>query len=181
MIVLVTVNAHHFPQLIFILMAIFLEAIKQGIQVINLLGPHELLLIDADSIDNSRLILLNDCTCSMAGHTLTYECVVVGGGTTVWQGSALNCLSDTRFLLRHSQFDSGITDKECNNGSIVARSVRVVDDSYISQLNVTVRPEMNNKTVECLYDDGTMTALIGISTVTITTGTVVNSHNECSY
>ena len=124
----------------------------------------------ADSITISELLLLNESNCICPGQTLTYECVVEGGGTTVWQGSALNCLSDTRFLLRHSQFDSGITDKECNNGSIVAHSVRVVDDSYISQLNVKVSPEMNNKTVECLYDDGTMTALIGISTVTITTG-----------
>ena len=91
-----------------------------------------------------------------SGDLLTFTCVAIGAGSTVWRGSAfMRCHgSNTKDIsLRHTQFNS--LDKPrgfCNNGAIVACAVGVDGDNYTSQLNVTVSPEMNNKTVECVHE-----------------------------
>jgi hypothetical protein len=75
----------------------------------------------------------------------------MGGIATVWQGTAFQCANvNDEIILRHSQFGEpynliGI----CNNGAIVAQALGVVNNSYISQLNVTASLELNNTTVEC--------------------------------
>ena len=58
---------------------------------------------------------------------------------------------------------------ECNNGAITGRGVRNHDDAFTSQLNVSVIRSLEGKTVECVYDNGTTTA-IGSSSIIITTG-----------
>ena len=57
--------------------------------------------------------------------------------------------------MRHSRFEdepgiSGI----CNDGEVIAYSIESTkfNNNYISQLNVTVSPEMHNGTVECIQD-----------------------------
>ena len=113
----------------------------------------------------------NDPGCLCPGYTVTYQCSVVGGGTTVWQGTAFQCSGLNSFiLLRHSKFNA--SEKaygECNNGAIVARAIGVLDNYYTSQLNVTLSPEMNNRTVECVYDNGTET-IVGSAVLAFTTG-----------
>ena len=99
----------------------------------------------------------------------SYECTVVGGGFTEWQGSALAC--ESRLSLRHSQFKYGTAREECNNGAVVVRAIGETDDNFTSQLNLTVSPDMNNKSVECIYNNGTTRTIVGISTLIITTGT----------
>ena len=42
----------------------------------------------------------------------------------------------------------------CNNGAIVARSLTADGNHYISQLNVTVTPDILGSTIECGYDNG---------------------------
>ena len=101
-----------------------------------------------------------------SGDLVTFNCVVVGGGTTIWKGSAFpECGSNNRneISLRHTQFNS---DSEslpvgvCNNGAIAARAIGVDGDNYTSQLNMTVNAEMNNRTVECVYEYNFTTLVI---------------------
>ena len=113
---------------------------------------------------------LSECVCP--GKELRLECTVVGGGSTVWRGTAFDhtCRSDG-IVLRHSQFESGVKGF-CNNGMITGRNVnRTFDDpnsTYISQLTIQLplRNDTNNtleegKTVECIYDDGHHEMIIG--------------------
>ena len=81
------------------------------------------------------------------------------GDATVWKGSAFDCMqSMNEIVLIHSSFESNINSSsvaagKCNNGSIHAHSVRVEDNYYTSQLNLTVTANMIGKTVECVYDN----------------------------
>ena len=89
---------------------------------------------------------------SCPGDVLTTECTTMGGGVTVWRGTAFQCARN-EIALRHSQFGGSYNyTASCNNGAIVARALGVVNDSYISQLSVTVSLELNNTTVECWHD-----------------------------
>ena len=112
----------------------------------------------------------NECgTC--LGHQLLYECITVGTiGTTVWKGSAFQCPDNgNNVLLSHRQFSSGTMDA-CNNGAIVGRSIRAVNNCYISQLNVTVSASMNGQTIQCFYNNESREIEIGIETITIREG-----------
>ena len=65
----------------------------------------------------------------------------MGGGATVRQGAAFQCHCNNHesISLQHSQFrESEKFEGSCNNGAIVAWVLAVVNNSYISQLNVTV-------------------------------------------
>ena len=94
--------------------------------------------------------------CVCPGDDLTYECTVVGAGSTVWTGSAFSCsTSNNEITLLHSRFSSTQGDYgSCNNGDIVARSLSVEGNNYTSQLNVTVTYDTAGKTIMCLYSDG---------------------------
>ena len=99
---------------------------------------------------------------SCPGDVLTTECAIIGGGATAWLGTAFQCdSSHDEIILLHSQFGGPYnTIGSCNNGKIVAQALGVVNNSYISQLNVTVSPEFNNTTVKCWYDNGTTLTVI---------------------
>ena len=111
---------------------------------------------------------ISGCVCP--GDILTYECTVMGAGTTVWAGNAFNCPSyDNEISLLHSRFMSdNVYYHTCNNGAIVARSLSVDGNNYTSQLNVTVTPETIGKTIECHYDDGRFVYTRFSSTISIT-------------
>ena len=91
---------------------------------------------------------------SCPGDVLTTECAIMGGGVTVWHGTAFQCDSNNRefISLQHSQFvESNKPEGACSNGAIVAQALGVVNDSYISQLSVTASLKLNNTTVECIH------------------------------
>ena len=121
----------------------------------------------------------NHSNCICPGNTLAFVCSVTGGAATVWKGSVFNCHGN-EILLRHAigSEASGM----CNNGAVVASAIEFTNTSYISQLNVTVSPEMHNGTVECIQDSFNETS-IGSCTLTIATGknryTIVSSSNCC--
>ena len=87
----------------------------------------------------------------------------MGNGTTLWEGTAFDCPSTmNEIILRHSQFSMpGGTSKGCNHRAIMGRSLRVENNHYTSQLNVTVSASLNNKTVQCVHnsDRGTSTVV----------------------
>ena len=110
---------------------------------------------------------------SCLGDILTIECAIMGGGATVWQGTAFQCDNNLDIIdLRHSQFrGSQKPEGTCNNGAIVARAIGVVNDSYVSVLNVTVSSELNNTTVECAHDYNLTTTVIkSVQIIVLATG-----------
>ena len=86
--------------------------------------------------------------------TLNFLCSVSDGAATVWKGSIFSCPnSQNEILLRHSRFEDGPgISGTCNDGEVIAYSIESTNNSYISQLNVTISPEMQNGTVECIQD-----------------------------
>lgn len=95
--------------------------------------------------------MLGECICQ--GYNVTYECTVVGPGSTVWRGSSLQGCSNNQITLFHGQFSRG-TVVRCNGGSVVGRSVRVDDNCYTSQLEIFVGANLIGTTVSCFYDNG---------------------------
>lgn len=116
----------------------------------------------------NKLLQLSGCDCP--GYNLIFECMIVGaeiGRATLWLGTALNCATNYHeILLLHSRFAAeGGTSKECNDGAIVAESLRVEDGCYTSRLNVTVHSNMIGQTIECAYDNGTTSDIVGSFTI----------------
>ena len=109
--------------------------------------------------------------CICPGDTIAFVCSVSGGAATVWKGSIFTeCLetSETEIILSHRRFEDGVT-KTCNDGAIVAYSTEVTNNSYSSQLNVTISPEMHNGTIECI-EDGLNVTSVGACTLILPTG-----------
>ena len=100
-------------------------------------------------------------------------------GATVWKGTAFSDCKHNEITLLHNRFVGEITNMsaECNTGHIsliiATRSVRVENSSYISQLEVIIKPghddnNMTLKNVTCAHDNGTTEIDIGSITVNIT-------------
>ena len=123
-----------------------------------------------------------DHSCGCPGDQLTFECSLTNGIATVWLGSAFDCSSTSQMIasdeifLRHTKFISeGQASGECNDRNIVAWSISGrINGSFISQLNVTLTSDMNNKTIECVKQDiqGNRTS-VGMSTVFVPTGIIL--------
>ena len=111
--------------------------------------------------------MTSECICQ--GYNATFECSVMGPGSTVWRGSGFRDCSDNRISLFHSQFSEG-TVGTCNNGAIVGRSIGVENSSYTSRLDVLVSPDLIGTNISCSYDDGLNEFNRGNSTIILTTG-----------
>ena len=93
------------------------------------------------------------------------------GGLTLWEGTALNCDSTQgEIRLLHSSFSEGRAYGTCNDGAVEGRGLRVEGHTYTSQLVVNVSTEMIGRGIQCVYDDGTVTHLVGMATIRPTTG-----------
>ena len=97
-----------------------------------------------------------------------------GVGITIWRGSAiaLLCAEDAggELVLRHRSFNES---RSCGNDYVTGQGIRVEESScYRSQLNVTVDSRLDNKTIECIYDNGNTSIVIGTSPVEITKGII---------
>lgn len=102
----------------------------------------------------------SSCACIENSLSLVVTCTVTGEGTTVWEGSALDCpQSDDIITLIHREFNN-VSEKPpvtCNNGAILASAIGVDGINYTSQLNVSVTKNslnllLDNKTLKCLYE-----------------------------
>ena len=120
-----------------------------------------------------RIVTSGNCACS--GDDQIYECTVVGGlgGITVWRGTVFNCEVGAEINLLHSQFvlEQGAFGS-CNSGAIRGKSLRIENNRYISQLSVTLSDDMSGETIECVYDDGMATTIIGNYSLNLIIGSV---------
>ena len=109
---------------------------------------------------------------------MTFTCSIVGGGSTIWNGTAFDCPSNTntfnnQIFLRHSAF--GMLDEPsgtCNEGAIVGEGVSVESTRYTSRLIVRVNSNIVGKNVSCIYEDSAQAreTLVGITTIELTSG-----------
>ena len=116
--------------------------------------------------------LITKSTCTCVGYDVTYECSVMHGSHTVWNGTAFDCASSGNdIILLHSRFnDEGGTRATCNNGAIKGRSLRTAGRTYTSQLVVSVSSEMIGKSIVCTADDGLHATPVGRVSLATTTG-----------
>ena len=126
-----------------------------------------------------QLVVLSECVCP--GRELRLQCTVVGGGITEWSGTAFDCLEHgNEILLRHIHFESerATVTGECNNGTIIGHNLNRTFDglnsTFTSQLIIHL-PLLNatgntleEKTVECVYDDGLGETIIDTHTIAYT-------------
>ena len=111
--------------------------------------------------------MTSDCTCQ-GFNQIQYECRVVGEGAITFRGTAFECSdAGNEIVLFHSTTAQG----ECNNGAMVGRVIRTGNNSYTSQLTVTVTTEMIGRNISCVHDNGVSAYVIGSSQLAITTGT----------
>ena len=99
-----------------------------------------------------------------------FECTIEGDAGTYWQGTALDECSQSGILIRHSQFHgSGHIDRRsCGaSGTVVVRTVSVVNNSFTTQLTIIVNQQLNGSTVECVSD---RERIIGRSQISLKTG-----------
>lgn len=111
----------------------------------------------------------SECLCP--NINLTYKCVVPstvgpGPGVTIWKGSAFRNNCDIRLL--HLQNFSNLN---CNNGSIIGKSLANTDGIYISVLYVVLNFDIIGRSIECYHhtnNDNTTTELKEIERFSIT-------------
>ena len=115
----------------------------------------------------NSLVAVNSCTCE--GYVQIYECRVTGYGATIWKGTALDCHSSTNeiVILPSDSVNRSIT---CNNGEIVGRLVRRENNSYVSQLSVSVSSEVIGGSIGCYHEVGVDALEIGTLRLATTTG-----------
>ena len=107
--------------------------------------------------------LPNGRQCFCPGDVATYTCTVVGGGATVWSGTAFDCSpSNNRLSLLHSPQFSGGETGGCTSGAISGAGISVdtsgAEDCYTSELSVNISANMDGQTVVCTRD---VTMIIG--------------------
>lgn len=121
-----------------------------------------------------NLELITD-TVSAFPCIITLECTVNGGprDASVWKGTVFSDCNINEITLLHNRFRK-MTSKSthCSTSHIIARSVRIESSSYISQLEVVIKPGQDNmplKNVTCAHDDGISLTTVDIDSMTINT------------
>ena len=104
--------------------------------------------------DNFRMI----SSCACPGTELVFECTVNGDGGTYWQGTTLEECPCSRILVRHSQFENGFSVNETcgDNGTVTVRTrtFSAVNNSYTTELVISVNEQLNGSMIECTSDSG---------------------------
>ena len=133
----------------------FFSVIIQGDCVLRQFEPKlfQILLLPSVGMSQvTKLTSLSPCICP--GYEATYECVVTGGVTTTWQGTALHNCAGGNIILRHSQFSLEselFINKTCGAaGLVIGRAISVFNDTYVSQITLhNVSQHLINRMIEC--------------------------------
>ncbi len=86
---------------------------------------------------------------------------MVGGGVTVWSGTAFDCPSTNNIkVLAHALFSGGTAAATCTSRAISSNGTSVdtngAEDCYTSELSVTISANMDGQTVVCTRDTTTV-------------------------
>ena len=85
----------------------------------------------------------------------------------MWTGTAFDC-SNNAIIILHSSTSTGV-EITCNDGAIVGRLIRAKNNTYVSQLTVSVSAQTVGTRISCSHDSRG-THLIGSSVLTLSTG-----------
>ncbi len=102
--------------------------------------------------------LPNGRQCFCPGDVETYTCTVVGGGVTLWSGTAFDCPSiNNAVALAHFLYSGGTAIGTCTSGAIsgVGTSVDTsgAEPCYTSEMSVTISANMDGQSVVCSRDN----------------------------
>lgn len=119
-----------------------------------------------DFSDETELKTITSYVCP--GQEAVFRCIVHGGVTTRWQGSALQNCSDGSVILRHSQFGNGLAiNKTCGtSGAVVGQPISAENGSYISQLAIFAHQGLNGSIIECATGGGFLASRIQVLLIT---------------
>ena len=135
---------------------------------------ENIFFVSESSVGMLTMVNTTECICPGLS-VVSFRCSITGGGTTIWQGSAIEpCVNN--IILNHLDFDGrGRPRGECTERGIVAYGIDSFQNTYVSQLDVWISNELQGKTIICAYDNGTAEVAVG-STVLIT-----NTGNLCHF
>ena len=94
-----------------------------------------------------RATYTTDCICP--GQNATFECTVVGGNFTVWNGSIMEP-PECKIQLQHFEFLS--RNERCNSGAVIGQAIETNGSCYTSRLSVLVTPNIDGGDVSCNVD-----------------------------
>ena len=117
---------------------------------------------------HGELTTLSSCICP--GYEAVFECIVIGGGATIWSGTAFDNCSSDRITLRHSLFNQpeySVSGTCGDGGQVISRAVSAVNDSYTSQLIVNISQSLIGANIECAGVSGSQ---VGTKQILPTTG-----------
>ena len=78
----------------------------------------------------------------------------------MFKGDFIDC-SNGELVLLHSRYNT-TTNVTCNNKQILAQGIGVVNNTYISQLQVRLTSyAFNGNSISCIHDNGTEENKIG--------------------
>ena len=121
-----------------------------------------------------EFMVVNSSNCTCEGYNQVYECIVTGSGAIVWRGTAFDCsTSSNEMVLLQSSSGTEV----CNDGAISGCIIGADNNTYLSQLTVSVSAEMIGMNISCFHDSGATPKLIGSAILTLTTGI----YNAMSY
>ncbi len=101
--------------------------------------------------------LPNGRQCFCPDDVETYICTVVGGGVTVWSGTAFDCPPSNIIALAHALYSGGTAIGTCTSGAINGNGTSLdssgAETCYTSELSVTISANMDGQSVVCSRDN----------------------------
>lgn len=115
-----------------------------------------------DSVVKSQLVPLDVCTCP--GHTVSFQCTIIGNGNTVFNVTGCHPLT-----LLHTGFNSGSSRRQCKDGAVKAYGVHANHNNmtFVSRINVTLSNDYDDLTIECYHEERGRLHLIGTYNLSI--------------
>ena len=82
----------------------------------------------------------------------------------MWSGTLFNDSRECSRIVLHGDFTPG----EC--GGFIARGISVNDGYFTSQMNLTLTPDYDGRTVQCVLFNVDRETVIGVHTINFTSG-----------
>ena len=125
--------------------------------------------IDSGASICNELVAISECVCP--GQSAIYQCSVMGGVLTVYEGSAFQCVGNEITLTNNEFGNENQRVGVCNSEqiSISGQGVSQESNCFTSQLNIILSEGVSEKTVTCAVDFGLSVTQIASTTIAIST------------